>query len=49
MYLPYSAGIDIGSRSHSVAIGQNAEDAIMLCEWLNSRLKKCGIFCLESL
>jgi len=42
---PNSAGIDIGSRSHWVAIGQNAEDvrefgvysedAILLCKWLN--------------
>lgn len=42
---PNSAGIDIGSRSHWVAIGQNAEDvrefgvysedAINLCKWLN--------------
>lgn len=44
---PNAAGIDIGSRSHWVAVGQNAEDVkefgvysqdqIDLCEWLKSK------------
>ena len=43
---PNAAGIDIGSRSHWVAIGQDAqdvkefgvyaEDLVQLCEWLLS-------------
>ena len=44
---PNAAGIDIGSRSHWVAVGQNAEDVkefgvysqdqMDLCEWLKSK------------
>lgn len=44
---PNAAGIDIGSRSHWVAVGQNAEDVkdfgvysqdqLELCEWLKSK------------
>lgn len=44
---PNAAGIDIGSRSHWVAVGQNAEDVkefgvysqdqLDLCEWLRSK------------
>jgi len=44
---PHAAGIDIGSRSHWVAVGQNAEDVkefgvysqdqMELCHWLKSR------------
>lgn len=43
---PHAAGIDIGSRSHWVAVGQNAEDVkefgvysqdqMELCDWLKS-------------
>ena len=44
---PNAAGIDIGSRSHWVAVGQNAEDVMefgvysedqqKMCEWLKSK------------
>jgi transposase len=44
---PNAAGIDIGSRSHWVSVGQNAEDVkefgvysedqIAMCEWLESK------------
>ena len=44
---PNAAGIDIGSRSHWVAVGQNAQDVeefgvyshdqLAMCEWLRSK------------
>ena len=44
---PNAAGIDIGSRSHWVAVGQNAQDVsefgvysqaqLVMCEWLRSK------------
>jgi hypothetical protein len=53
---PNAAGIDIGSRSHWVAVGQNAEDVkefgvysqdqLDLCEWL--RTKKVNSIAMES-
>lgn len=53
---PNAAGIDIGSRSHWVAVGQNAEDVkefgvysqdqLDLCDWLKS--KKVTSIAMES-
>jgi hypothetical protein len=53
---PNAAGIDIGSRSHWVAVGQNAEDVkefgvysqdqMDLCEWL--KLKNVTSIAMES-
>jgi hypothetical protein len=53
---PYAAGIDIGSRSHWVAVGQDAQDVkefgvysqdqLEMCDWLRS--KKVRSIAMES-
>jgi len=40
---PNAAGIDVGSRSHFVAVGQGTEDVIPIAvlKWSNPFLKPC--------